>query len=246
MQLVGLGDSGILINAGVPPDQAAPLVRQWMSTLARDLLPGVVDLMASYTTVAVFYDPPRIARGQSGATPQETVRQWIQTCLQTPADEVPLSTREFVVPVCYGGGFGMDLEEVSRATKLSAETVVQLHTGAVYEVRAVGFSPGFPYLAGLPAELQVARRATPRIRVAAGSVAIGGSQTGIYSLTTPGGWNVIGWTPWILFDAQRQPPSLFQTGDRLRFVAIEEAALPKAGKGPLQPVAAASPRLPTS
>src|SRR5690606_2544073 len=107
---------------------------------------------------------------------------------------------EHVVPVVYGGEHGPDIDHVAKSAKLSTDEVVKLHTGATYHVAAIGFSPGFPYLLGLPEKLATARRATPRVRVAAGSVGIGGSQTGIYPRETPGGWQLIGRTSLDLFD----------------------------------------------
>jgi len=103
---------------------------------------------------------------------------------------------------------------------MSADEVVSVHSGAEYFVSAVGFTPGFPYLGGLPERLHTPRRKTPRIRVPAGSVAIGGAQTGIYPCETPGGWNLIGCTPWRLFNPHARPPTLLQVGDRVRFQPI--------------------------
>ena len=103
---------------------------------------------------------------------------------------------------------------------MSTDDVVRIHSNADYVVQMIGFSPGFPYLAGLPPELQTPRRASPRLKVPMGTVAIGGSQTGIYSLETPGGWNIIGRTPVRLFDPQREPSCLLRSGDAIRFVVI--------------------------
>jgi inhibitor of KinA len=125
-----------------------------------------------------------------------------------------------MVPVCYGGEWGPDLETIGRAHGLSADEVVSVHSGAEYLVSAVGFTPGFPYLSGLPERLHTPRRETPRTRVPAGSVAIGGAQTGIYPFETPGGWNLIGRTPWRLFNPHARPPTLLQVGDRVRFRPI--------------------------
>jgi inhibitor of KinA len=124
------------------------------------------------------------------------------------------------LPVCYGGEFGLDLEAVGAAHGLTCDEVVALHSGAEYFVSAIGFIPGFPYLRGLPDALHTPRRKTPRTRVAAGSVAIGGDQTGIYPFETPGGWSLIGCTPWRLFNPYSQAPSFLQVGDRVRFRPI--------------------------
>jgi KipI family sensor histidine kinase inhibitor len=126
--------------------------------------------------------------------------------------------RHHEIPVEYGGDAGPDLERVAEAAGLTAKQAIELHAGAKYRVAFLGFQPGFAYLVGTPALLQLARRATPRRRVAAGSVALGGAYTGIYPGTGPGGWHVIGCTHEWLFDPQRQPPARFAPGDQIRLV----------------------------
>ena len=125
------------------------------------------------------------------------------------------------IPACYGAAYGPDLEDVARHAGLSPERVVELHTAADYEVAFVGFATCFPYLAGLPPAIATPRLSAPRKLVPAGSVAIGGSQAGIYPLASPGGWRLIGRTPLRLFDPHGQPPALLRMGDRVRFVAAE-------------------------
>jgi inhibitor of KinA len=123
--------------------------------------------------------------------------------------------------VCYGGVFGPDLEAVAQRHGLAPEELIRLHSEAVYSVYMLGFAPGFAYLGGLPPALATPRRDEPRTAVPAGSVGIGGSQTGIYPLVSPGGWNLIGRTPLRLFDARRTSPTLLAVGDRVRFQVIE-------------------------
>ncbi len=124
------------------------------------------------------------------------------------------------IPVCYGGALGEDLETLARSRGLSAEAVVAIHSGVTYHVHMLGFVPGFAYLGGLDERLATPRRATPRPRVPAGSVAIADGQTAIYPLETPGGWHLIGRTPLQLFRADASPPSLLNAGDTVRFVPI--------------------------
>jgi len=126
--------------------------------------------------------------------------------------------RTVKIPVSYGGQDGPDLEDVARHCGLSAARVIDLHTAPLYLVYFLGFSPGFPYLGGLPGELATPRLATPRKRVPAGSVAIGGSQTGIYPMESPGGWRIIGRTSMLLFNAEAEPPALLRAGDCVRFL----------------------------
>ncbi len=130
--------------------------------------------------------------------------------------------RQVEIPVVYGGAGGPDLAEVARATDLTSQQVVELHSSADYVVYFIGFQPGFPYLGGLDERLHTPRRAEPRLVVPGGSVGIGGSQTGIYPLAAPGGWQLIGHTPLSLFDPQQQPPTLLRPGDSVRFVPQRE------------------------
>ncbi|MEQ0580317.1 5-oxoprolinase subunit PxpB [Pantoea dispersa] len=130
--------------------------------------------------------------------------------------------RQVEIPVVYGGAGGPDLAEVAHAADLTSQQVVELHSSADYVVYFIGFQPGFPYLGGLDERLHTPRRAEPRLVVPGGSVGIGGSQTGIYPLAAPGGWQLIGHTPLSLFDPQQQPPTLLRPGDSVRFVPQRE------------------------
>ncbi len=138
------------------------------------------------------------------------------------ADAATIASRQIEVPVEYGGTAGPDLEEVARHTGLSPEEVIRLHSAAEYTVYFLGFLPGFPYLGGLDGRLSTPRRSEPRLTVPAGSVAIGGEQTGIYPSASPGGWQLIGRTSLALFDPEREPPSLLLPGDTVRFVNVAD------------------------
>ena len=136
------------------------------------------------------------------------------------ADELHAPARIVEIPVCYGGEYGPDIGDVAARAGLGEGAVAARHAAASYRVAMLGFSPGFPFLLGLPPELACPRRDTPRASVPAGSVGIAGAQTGVYPLESPGGWRIIGRTPLALFDVLREPPALLQPGDRVRFVAI--------------------------
>jgi inhibitor of KinA len=138
---------------------------------------------------------------------------------QAAALELP-APRTMEIPVRYGGADGPDLEEVAALNHLSAEEVIAIHSGAEYLVHFLGFSPGFPYLGGMPESIAAPRLETPRRSVPAGSVAIGGRQTGIYPTASPGGWRIIGRTPLRLFQPEADPPVLLQMGDHVRFVPV--------------------------
>lgn len=169
-------------------------------------LAGVVDVVPGYRTVLVTTQEP----GQLAA-----VREALPG-LPLPGLDVARG-RRVEVPVVYDG---QDLPEICRLTGLTAGDVVARHTAPEYVVAFLGFAPGFPYLVGLDPALHVPRRATPRTAVPAGSVGLAGGQTGVYPRATPGGWQLLGRTAVVLFDADREPPALLAPGDRLRFVAV--------------------------
>ena len=135
--------------------------------------------------------------------------------------KLTLPDRDLIeIPVCYAADLALDIDDVARHAQLTVKEVIRRHSAPEYRVQCVGFTPGFPFLSGLPVELSTPRRASPRSKVPAGSVAIGGAQTGIYPLQSPGGWNIIGRTPLALFDVRRDPPVLLQAGDRVRLCPI--------------------------
>jgi KipI family sensor histidine kinase inhibitor len=132
------------------------------------------------------------------------------------------ASRRVEIPVHYGGPAGMDLDQVAQQTGMSREQVISLHSAGEYTVYFLGFLPGFAYLGGMDKRLATSRRTEPRLAVPAGSIGIGGEQTGIYSLASPGGWQLIGRTALKLFDPGRDPPSLLLPGDSVRFTRVEE------------------------
>lgn len=150
-----------------------------------------------------------------GADPSAALR----AALAAPSVDTPsLDGKLHVIPVEYGGAAGPDLSALATQAGLDVATYINRHAAAEYCVAFLGFQPGFPYLNGLPSALQAPRRLTPRVWVEAGSVAIGGRYAGIYPASGPGGWQIIGRTTAVLFDPQRDPPTLLLPGDRLRFV----------------------------
>ena len=175
---------------------------------------GVRNLHPAFASVLVDFDPRR----RSHAEMEALIRERLAGAHEGGVAEARLVE----IPVSYGGADGPDLEDVARHTGLTAERVVELHAAADYLVYFVGFSPGFPYLGGMRAELATPRLPAPRTRVPAGSVAIGGAQTGVYPMESPGGWRLIGRTALRLFDAAAERPALLRTGDRVRFVPVRE------------------------
>lgn len=145
----------------------------------------------------------------------------LQAWWEASEAQLPAS-RRVEIPVVYGGAAGPDLAQVARHASLTPQQVVELHSSVDYVVYFIGFQPGFPYLGGLDSRLHSPRRAEPRLQVPAGSVGIGGSQTGVYPLATPGGWQLIGQTSLALFDPTQTPPTLLRPGDSVRFVPQQE------------------------
>ena len=215
MTLTPLGDSAVVIAVGAGLDESVlARVRVIASALGRDPPPGVVDIVPAFATVTVYYDPAHITNFSSLCATLEARATRADAALPTG------ETRVVELPVCYAGEFGPDLGDVAARAGVTMEQVIALHRGANYLVHAIGFTPGFAYLGGLPIAIHMPRRATPRTQVPAGSVAIGGAMTGVYPLVTPGGWNLIGRTPLKMFDALRPEPALLRAGDRVRFRAI--------------------------
>lgn len=206
MTLKPLGDSAWLVEFAEKSSAAVLAhVMGWVDALAENRPSGVRDVVPSFASIAVHFE------GDCGLEILEWIRS-VKTVDRQPSGE------ERQIPVCYDGP---DLEEVAEKTGISTDAVIALHSSAIYTVAAVGFSPGFPYLLGLPKQLEIPRRATPRLSVPAGSVAIAGGQTGIYPFASPGGWQILGRTGERLFNPSAERPALFQAGDRVRLVPVE-------------------------
>ena len=221
LEIRPVGDSVIILEIG-ERDVVSPTVLDDVLHTRRLLqqaeIGGVTEITTAFAGVALFYNPARVACG-SAATIFDSLETQIRAALSYPLAKMERLDAEqptVEIPVCYDAEFAPDLEAVTQHTNLSAAEVVQRHASAEYRVACVGFTAGFPYLSGLPAELATPRRDTPRTHVAAGSVAIGGEQTGVYPTVSPGGWNIIGRTPLRLFDIERSEPALLAAGDRVR------------------------------
>ena len=182
------------------------------AAIAAANLPGVQEIVPAYATVAVFFDPL--------TADAETLRARLAVLASGASDgpsDRPSDRPTIVIPTRYDGP---DLDEVAERTGLTRDQVVRRHCAGVYRVYLLGFAPGFAYLGTLDPALVLPRRREPRLRVAAGSVAIAGAQTAVYPLGTPGGWHLLGRTELRMFDPRRQPPVLLCPGDRVRFEAV--------------------------
>ena len=187
-------------------------VRNLMLAVEKAALPGVLDLVPTYRSLLICYDPMTI----TAANLQDSVRQ-----VDLALDEQSLEKPHIVqIPTQYGGEHGPDLEYVAEHAGLTTAEVVSIHSGTDYLVYMMGFTPGFPYLGGLSERLVTPRLETPRKQIAAGSVGIAEGQTGVYPVSSPGGWRLIGRTPLRLFDPNREAPALLSAGDYVRFAPI--------------------------
>jgi inhibitor of KinA len=205
--LVYLGDE-------IGPSSHARVLRL-LHLLQRAPLPWLRNLQPAYCSLLVCFDACQIDHPQVEAA--------IRRASRATQDVPPPTPRRVEIPVCYGREFGPDLEEVAALHGLKPERVVELHTSQPYRAYFLGFAPGFAYLGDLPAELATPRLATPRKKVAAGSVAIADKQTGVYPFASPGGWRLLGRTPLRLFRADRDPMGLISVGDEVRFFPITTA-----------------------
>lgn len=178
---------------------------------ARGDLPGLIESMPTFRSLTVFFDPLRTGRRQ--------LLDALQPLLAHAEPEAPAEHRRWTLPVCYEGDAAPDVHAVARASGLSADEVITLHSGSEFRVYMLGFLPGFAFMGDLPAPLHLPRRTEPRTAVPAGSVAIAGALTAVYPWQSPGGWHLLGLCALPMFDAARTPPALLAAGDRVRFSA---------------------------
>lgn len=215
VEILRVAERALLVRFG-DADLARAVERAWRldDRLGREPLPGCVERVLGAGNLLLRFE--RGARLDRNGLARRLERL---AAAGPPADGQERTGREHRFAVDYGGASGPDLDAVASAAGLAPERVVELHSGALYRVAFLGFSPGFPYLIGLPRELELPRRETPRPRVPAGSVAIAGAFGGIYPSATPGGWHLLGRTGARLFDPAATPPAALAPGDRVRFEA---------------------------
>lgn len=206
------GDTAVVAEFGDRVDrELSARVLQLAACIKASGITGVSETVPTYRSLMVLHDPLRIDTASLIAR--------LRTLLDAPGTAA-VQTKLWRIPACYERTYAPDLEEVAARTRLSEEEVVKLHSDAEFHVYMVGFVPGFPYMGDLPAALELPRRADPRVKVPAGSIAIAARQTAIYPLESPGGWHLIGATPVRLFDVRSARPALLAPGDKVRFEPI--------------------------
>ena len=210
-RIVALGDSTVLVQLG---DEIDLIINQRVHALANLIITssmqGIVEIVPAYAALLVHYDPLLLSFTQ--------MKAYLRTQISQMEESESRKPRQIGVPVKYGGEKGPDLESVASYLGLSVEDVIRIHSEKIYTVYMMGFTPGYPYMGKLDDRLSMPRLETPRTHVLAGTVAIAGSQTGIYSIESPGGWQLIGWTSLKIFDLESKSPFLFSPGDEVKFI----------------------------
>lgn len=214
-RIVAIGVNYMLVEY---PEKIDAQVNRAVHRLRRALLDmnlmDIEGMIPTYRSLLIQYNPIRLSA--------EELHAKIDHALAQEHTAMQLSGRSIVLPVLYGGEKGPDLKELATWNHLSAEEVIKIHTGGSYQVYMIGFNPGYPYLGGLDPRIAMPRRDVPRTHVPAGSVAIGGEQTGVYSTNSPGGWQIIGHTPVPLFNPDLATPVLLEPGDMIKFKSVTE------------------------
>lgn len=228
MKIEPFGDQAVRVIFG---NQIAPEIQLKINQFTRlfDCKPfsGFIEYVPAYTNVVFYYNPIIVSEsGRKDRSAQRQVINYLMNVSKRMDDHSDSDEKRRIVhiPVCYGKDFGPDLEEVAELHHFSTNAVIEKHSAPKYLVYMLGFAPGFPFLGGLPEELATPRRATPRLKIAAGSVGIAGKQTGAYPLDSPGGWQIIGRTPVPLFTPKADPPTLLSAGDLVKFdpISVQE------------------------
>lgn len=224
------GETGLVVELGAGISvRTNNRVRALALALEREGIPGVTEWVPVYRSLAIYYDPLVLGIETLKGRVRDLVAR-LETITLPPPRVVEL-------PTVYGGAYGPDLPVVAGHTGLTEAEVIRLHCRPLYHVYALGFTGGFAYLGGLLARLATPRRESPRLRVPAGSVGIGGRQTGAHPMETPGGWRIIGRTCVPLFDIAKEPPTPVEPGDKIRFVPIPESEYVTRGGTPGEPFA---------
>ena len=216
MRFLPAGDLALSVELGDDISvEVNTRVRALEFLIGQKALPGVVETVPAYRSLLVYYDP--------GVVDYDTLCAALEALAEQASATAMPPAREVELPCCYGGELGPDLEAAARRLELSPDELVRLHAGAEYLVYFIGFTPGLPYMTGAPERLTIPRLDTPRVKVPAGTVGIGGIQCCVYSVESPGGFWLLGRTPLRLYDPEAAEPTLLRPGDRVRFRPIDRA-----------------------
>lgn len=221
IQINSLGDSAIIIYFGNEIEISIhKRVKALLDYLDKEPIEGMIEYVPSYTSVTIYYNPLQVLQKNKKGSPSEIISFQLEEIVKNLKNSNEQVARKIEIPVCYGGGFGPDLEYVAKHNNLTTDEVISIHSSKEYLVYMLGFAPGFPFVGGMSKQIATPRRKEPRSAIPAGSVGIAGNQTGIYPISTPGGWQLIGRTPVRLFLSEQNPPSFLQAGDIIKFKSI--------------------------
>lgn len=216
IRILTAGDSSLMVEFGreISPEINKKITAT-VALMREQHIEGVVDVIPAFCSLLINYDPR--------VTTYEELKSRMLCLVKMDIKSGAEKKKIYEIPVCYGGEYGPDIANIAAHAGLSEEEVIQIHSSRDYLIYMLGFLPGFCYLGGLDERIHTPRLANPRIKINAGSVGIGGSQTGIYPLDSPGGWQLMGMTPVKTYDPAREVPILVQAGDYIRFVPVDEA-----------------------
>lgn len=215
IKILTAGDSSILVEFGkVISPEINRKITATVQLMKMQHIEGVVDIIPAFCSLLINYDPRVIS--------YEEITERMQHLLKMDAKMDEGKKKIYEIPVCYGGEYGPDIANIAEHAGLTEEEVIKIHSSRDYLIYMLGFLPGFCYLGGLDERIHTPRLANPRIKISAGSVGIGGSQTGIYPLDSPGGWQLMGMTPVKTYDPDREVPILLEAGDYIRFIPVDE------------------------
>ena len=215
IRILTAGDSALLIEFGkeINPETNRKITAL-VQLMREQHIEGIVDVIPAFCSLLINNDPRVLS--------YEELKERMEHLLKMETKTEATRKRIFEIPVCYGGEYGPDIENIAEHAGLSIEEVIKIHSSKDYLIYMLGFLPGFTYLGGLDERIHTPRLASPRLKIRAGSVGIGGSQTGIYPLDSPGGWQLMGMTPVRTYDPERQTPILVEAGDYIRFIPIDK------------------------
>lgn len=210
------GDSALTVEFSQEINEQTNRKIQFLATqLSSGKVRGIRECVPTFCSLTVYFDSLTISTGK--------VKRKLTKFIASYKEDTGKQKRIFMIPVCYEDAYAPDLKDVCTLTGLSREEVIAIHSGTDYLIYMLGFLPGFPYLGNMDPRIEAPRLDSPRTRIPAGAVGIGGKQTGIYPLASPGGWRLIGQTPVKVYDPDRADPILYSAGDYIRFYPITGA-----------------------